>query len=289
MGTDSTVGELCWLMQTYHPSLLFLLETKMAEKRVRNFMCSLGFSNSYALSSEGQSGSLCLFWLSSVGVSLKAFNNRCIDVHVKPDQGPVWRATFVYGEPRRENRCQFWDFIRFMRAQWDGPWICCGDFNEVLSHDEHQGLRDRTDRQINDFQQCLANCGLIDLGYSGPKYTWSNRQDPHRHVKARLDRAVANIEFSTIFEDFLVENVITTTSDHHAVHIALNKGKIPYDRGKTSNDHCPVQQGFKFEAMWLRAPDYREVLEKAWAEGRGNLPLSLQSTWSNLNRVAAYL
>ena len=66
---------------------------------------------------RGQSGGLCLFWLSSINVSLKAFNSRCIDVHVKPDQGPVWRVTFVYGEPRKENRRHFWDFLRFMRAQ----------------------------------------------------------------------------------------------------------------------------------------------------------------------------
>jgi endonuclease/exonuclease/phosphatase family metal-dependent hydrolase len=123
-----------------------------------------------------------------------------------------------------------------MRAQSNGPWICCGDFNEVLCHDEHQGLRERTDKQISDFQQCLADCGLVDLGFCVPKYTWSNRQDPHRHVKARLDRAVANVEFSNLYEDCLVENVITTSSDHYAIHIALNKGKNPYERGKTPYD-----------------------------------------------------
>jgi hypothetical protein len=50
----------------------------------------------------------------------------------------------------------------------------------------------------------------------------------------------------------------------------------------------PVQQGFRFEAMWLRAPDYREMLEKAWADGRDGSG-SLQSTWANLGRVAASL
>lgn len=50
----------------------------------------------------------------------------------------------------------------------------------------------------------------------------------------------------------------------------------------------PVQRGFKFEAMWLRAVDYREILEQAWAASRdGNL--SLHSTWSNLNHVAGSL
>lgn len=50
----------------------------------------------------------------------------------------------------------------------------------------------------------------------------------------------------------------------------------------------PVQQGFKYEAMWLRAAHYKDTLEKAWAAGR-NDSLSLQSTWINLNRVASCL
>jgi hypothetical protein len=49
-----------------------------------------------------------------------------------------------------------------------------------------------------------------------------------------------------------------------------------------------VQQGFRFEAMWLRAPDYHEHLEKAWTEGSAG-PRSLQSTWANLGRVATSL
>jgi hypothetical protein len=40
--------------------------------------------------------------------------------------------------------------------------------------------------------------------------------------------------------------------------------------------------------MWLRAPDYKEVLEKSWEEGRLGAA-SLQSTWSNLSRAASSL
>jgi exonuclease III len=145
LGSDATVGELRWLVRVHRPSLLFLSETKMRDNRVRSFMWSLGYSGCYAVSSVGLSGGLALFWLSSVSVTIKPCNARCIDVHITPDNGIKWRATFVYGEPRREYRLEFWDFLRFMRAHWDGPWICCGDFNEVLSQDEHLGPRDRTE------------------------------------------------------------------------------------------------------------------------------------------------
>jgi hypothetical protein len=168
-----------------------------------------------------------------------------------------------------------------MRAQWNGPWLVCGDFNEVLSQDEHVGPRDRTEAQISAFRDCMQVCELKDLGFEGPKFTWSNRQDADTHVKVRLDRVVANGMFSSMFEQCTVENIITTSSDHYAILISL-------ERGSCLGRERPVQHSFKYEAMWLRAPDYKEVLEKAWSEGNnGQRPL--HATWSNLNRVAGSL
>ena len=92
---------------------------------------------------------------------------------------------------------------------------------------------------------------------------------------------MANGEFSCLFEDCYVENIITTTSDHYAISIYLSSHSGAVE--------CPlVQQGFRFEAMWLRAPDYKEVMEQAWVEGN-NGTRSLQSTWTNLNQLAGSL
>jgi hypothetical protein len=168
-----------------------------------------------------------------------------------------------------------------MRAQWNGPWLCCGDFNEVLSQDEHIGPRDRTESQINAFRECLQDCELQDLGFEGPKFTWCNRQDADHHVKVRLDRAVANGGFMQRFENCSVENIITTSSDHYAILLTL-------DRGVPGVQSQAVHQDFRYEAMWQRAPDYKQVLEEAWS-GSGNGNRSLQATWSRLKSVAVSL
>jgi hypothetical protein len=62
-------------------------------------MWSLGYSGCFAVSSVGLSGGLVLFWLSSVSVSVKTCNARCIDAYITPESGIKWCATFVYGEP----------------------------------------------------------------------------------------------------------------------------------------------------------------------------------------------
>jgi exonuclease III len=155
LGSDSTVGELRWLVKHFRPAFLFLSEMKMKDKVVQRFMWSLGYSGSLAVSCEGLSGGLALFWLQPFSVSLKGLNAHCINVVVSADSGDLWRATFVYGEPRRDKRHEFWDLLHRLHDQWKGPWICCGDFNEVLTHDEHYGSTVRSDAQMLQFRLCL--------------------------------------------------------------------------------------------------------------------------------------
>ncbi|KAM3224293.1 hypothetical protein ACQJBY_057591 [Aegilops geniculata] len=131
------------------------------------------------------------------------------------------------------------------------------------------------------FRNCLDDCGLVDLGFSGPKFTWTNRQDAQCNVRVRLDRAVANGDFTAMFEFYHVDNIITTTSDHYAVAISLDSQLLMGDRP-------PVQHNFRYEAMWRRAEGYIGVVENAWkAHATGTR--SLHETWSVLNHVSGAL
>ena len=51
------------------------------------------------------------------------------------------------------------------------------------------------------FQKALEDCDLADLGYHGPKYTWSNCREGGDFTKERLDRVVANRRLCEIFQD----------------------------------------------------------------------------------------
>jgi hypothetical protein len=144
LGSDSAVGELRWLVTTYRPSFVFLSETKMKDKRAQNFMWSLGYTGSLAVSCEGLSGGLVLFWSEPFVVALKGLNSHCIDVVISSPTCAPWRTSFVYGEPCRDKRHEFWSLLRRLRSQWDGPWIACGDFNEVLFQHEHVGPQNRS-------------------------------------------------------------------------------------------------------------------------------------------------
>jgi hypothetical protein len=51
------------------------------------------------------------------------------------------------------------------------------------------------------------------MEFSGPKFTWTNKQDAQSNVRVKLDRAIANQEFVMKFEDANVE----ISSQHHQI------------------------------------------------------------------------
>jgi len=105
LGNSRTVQELCNFVKLHHPKLVFLSETRMSANRCKNLRWKLGLKNCLAVDSDGLSGGLVLFWDENINVSLLSQGERYIDVLVcaDPSKAP-WRATFVYGEPRVENR-----------------------------------------------------------------------------------------------------------------------------------------------------------------------------------------
>ena len=126
-----------------------------------------------------------------------------------------------YGEPRRERRKNSWYLLRWLRAQNDLPWLCAGDFNEVLAAEEHFGNNEREAWQMAGFQQAVADCGLSDLGYTGLPYTWDNRQEGDRNVKVRLDRGLGDQKFMDVLSETSVKHVPLTHSDHSALLIEV--------------------------------------------------------------------
>ena len=98
----------------------------------------LGFENAIGVDCTGLSGGLVLMWRTGNIVRLKSKNKSHIDVLVSNDElaGGEWCFTGFYGEPRREHRKESWYLMRFLRSVTNLPWLCAGDFNEVLTQEE---------------------------------------------------------------------------------------------------------------------------------------------------------
>jgi hypothetical protein len=162
-----------------------------------------------------------------------------------------------------------------LRAQDDLPWLCAGDFNEILCQNEQLGQNERNEGQMARFSDCLT-----DLGFSGYPYTWDNKRDGSANVQARLDRAVGDEKFLQMFANTRVEHVITEESDHLALFIKV--------QAEVTTGSQLRSRGFMFEEMWMRHESYNESVLKFWDNANSQVS-GIQGLWKRLKDVTGSL
>ena len=69
-----------------------------------------------------------------------------------------------------------------------------GGFNELLSCNDKLGGNPLNPRRVQMFKDCLDSCGMVDLGFHGPKFTWVNKSEVGHFIQERLNRGFANID-----------------------------------------------------------------------------------------------
>ncbi|KAJ1377867.1 Endonuclease/exonuclease/phosphatase superfamily [Sesbania bispinosa] len=99
------------------------------------------------------------------------------------------------------------------------------------------------------FNNCILNCGLLDMGFKGPKYTWEGRG-----IKERIDRGLCNTTWRMRFQEASPLHLPPLQSDHRPLLLKLV-------------NPCPiirVERPFRFMAGWLADKTFRRVVEEAW-------------------------
>lgn len=129
-----------------------------------------------------------------------------------------------------------------------------GDFNEVLVASKKWGGGVRSQRLMRDFQRALEECDLVDLGYRGSKFTWSNCQENEEFIKERLGRGVANNGWRNIFPAAEVFVKASINSDHASLVLCCDVTKR---QGRK-------RPWFWYEANWALEEEGQNVILRAW-------------------------
>ncbi|TXG53035.1 hypothetical protein EZV62_022204 [Acer yangbiense] len=149
----------------------------------------------------GSSGGLLLLWKDNSDVSVLSFSLGHIDARVCSEDDFCWQFSGFYGDPISSRRKLSWALLRRLREVDNLPWVCDGDFNDILSMTEKEGGSAKSFSDMYNFRQTIDDCNLIDLGFTRPKYTWNNKRDGSNNIQERLDKFLANDLWRNNFRD----------------------------------------------------------------------------------------
>lgn len=108
----------------------------------------------------------------------------------------------------------------------------------------------------------IDTCELMDMGFVGPRFTWSNMQTGTTCIKERLDRCFCNAIWLRIFLDNLVRHRPRTRSDHHPFFIQSSlPPSTPYAAKlfkilKAWFEHPGFQSMFRRSSIWQSATSF---------------------------------
>ncbi|KAA3486578.1 reverse transcriptase [Gossypium australe] len=175
--------------------MVFLIETKLDQKRMDRARRSCGFINGIDIEAEGSRGCLCLAWKGGIEVTLKSFSKWHIDVMVKEDGiREELRFTGFYSSPYSRDQNHVWNLLKRLSQDSNCLWLVAGDFNEII------GGLPRDQRRMAISRETLEECNLMDIGYSGAWFIWERGNLPETNIRERLDRGVANEKWVTLFQ-----------------------------------------------------------------------------------------
>nr|XP_023927086.1 uncharacterized protein LOC112038505 [Quercus suber] len=231
------------------------METKVCGDRAKRIVDRIHMDEAIIANSIGLSGGLWLLWDSNqVEVVELSSTEQEIHVSVSSPSKPHWLLSAVYGSPRFAERCLLWDNLNSVAESHSMPWVIAGDFNEVLMGDDKFGGRPVNLSRALRFQECLDNCRMIDIGFSGPRYTWSNRRPLSRLIQERIDRVFVNAEWNSLYPEVAVFHLEKIQSDHCPVKLCMD-----------NNQNILFPRPFRFQPMWLSHPSFPGVVRDAWS------------------------
>ncbi|KAL4362548.1 hypothetical protein GQ457_04G039580 [Hibiscus cannabinus] len=225
-GAIDPVTNRCFKMvgRKYAPEIFVIMEPRIRRTVADSFIRKSGFDFSYRIEATGFSRGIWILWRESISVDVLVVTKQFIHA----------RCTMAGN------------------AGANIPWILGGDFNAISSSSERQGGSQHGSGVNLKFCEFIADAGLIDMGFSGPQFTWK-RGD----LSQRLDQCLCNSKWYSEFAQSEVIHLQRLGSDHRPILI---------DTGMDSNQH--KSSLFHYISAWNDHPDFINMLKDSWIDSR---------------------
>lgn len=180
---------------------------------------------------------------------MEILKDSCQLIHYRitsPFLASPFLASFIYAKCSRTERLELWDSLRDI-ASSQVPWMIGGDFNTITLSSEREGGLAPDLTSMTDFNSCIQDCNMMDIGFTGHPFTWHGVG-----IYQRLDRSIFNQSWIEAFPQLSVTHGLRKCSDHRPLFIT----------GFTTSTKPKFQ--FMFQSMWLLQSDFQNVVQQNW-------------------------
>jgi hypothetical protein len=199
--------------------------------------------DSVVVPSRRRSGGLWLMWNESLQIDVHSTSFHLILATATcTASNQKFGLVCIYGDPYHRQTTDIWNEVaNFVYDNPSLPMVCIGDMNNLL-YDMDKNSNNINRSHMCAFRSLVKQCGLFDLGYSGPAYTWTNKRFSSNPTFERLDRCLVNAEWCSTFPISNVYNmpIIYNLSDHAAILLS------------TEGPVRRIKRSFKFENWWIK-------------------------------------
>ncbi|XP_074574624.1 uncharacterized protein LOC141831085 [Curcuma longa] len=155
-------------------------------------------------------------------------------------------VSVVYAKCDCNGRKELWERLLEARPAMDELWMVGGDFNVITGPGEHSAGVLAKPGAVRDFNNFIMMAGLLDAGFVGDTYTWTNNR-----VWKRLDRVILSPSWGAKDFGVKVEHLSRATSDHCPLLLSFPA----FGRPKSS---------FRFQNMWTRHDGFLLTVRLNW-------------------------
>lgn len=260
-GSADTSRAIIRLVRDHSPHILVLTETRVPSTRAKNIIKRTQFTNIAAVEARGFAGGIwCLWDDTTIKVKVLSYTAQILNIGIMSNATLSWVASFVYASPVEQIRESLYTYIEEMSRFISMPWMLIGDFNQVMYQEDKKGGRPVGGPSTERMQHLIDICALMDLPYTGPRFTWSNGQEGRFRIEQRLDQAWANSDWIIHFSTASLIHLPRTHSDHSPLLLKVN------DTDHFRSDQKPP---FKFQACWMEHKAFETFMQTAWQEYQG--------------------
>ncbi|KAJ9536731.1 hypothetical protein OSB04_un000116 [Centaurea solstitialis] len=186
-------------------------------------------------------------------VMLMEAHSQYIHCQVNIRGGCSFFVSFVYGANRATERMELWSGLRRLKVcLGDKPWVILGDFNSLLFPHDALGGVSRRNPDMMDFFLCLEDIEVFDVRFSGIHYTWCQKPKEEAGLRRKLDRILANTEFTSLCSDATASFLPRGLSDH-------SPGILSFTDGSRKRKY-----GFRFDNFLVKDPKFVEIVKQSW-------------------------